>query len=212
MRRIKRALIALMLVLAMTAVTGCGGMSAEEAKDYAQAVLDASYKGEFKDYIKITDSSEEEAQEMYEGNIDMTMEASGFTQMGLSEEMLADYHQLFLDLAKQAKYSVGEAKETDNGFEIPVTVEPFGGMEDLETELTDLLMEKIKGIDGTPSEEELNELTMQTMYDLVAEKIQNPEYGEAQTVTIHVTKDSDNVYFIPDNEMTELDDAMFPMV
>ena len=65
-------------------------------KEYAQAVLDASYKGEFDSYMELTDSTEEEAREMYEGNVDATMAAVGFEEMGASQEMQEDYRQLFL--------------------------------------------------------------------------------------------------------------------
>lgn len=38
--------------------------------------------------------------------------------MGASQEMQEDYRQLFLDMAKLAKYSLGEVTEIEDGFEI----------------------------------------------------------------------------------------------
>lgn len=212
MKRMGGRILILALLLSLTAtLAGCGGgMTAEDAKEYAQAVLDASYKGEFDTYMELTDSTEEEAESMYEGNVDATMAMVGFEEMGVSEEMQADYRQLFLDLAKQAKYSLGEATEIENGYEIEVTIEPFIGMNDLESELTNVLMQDLAGMTEIPTEEELNQMTMQTMYDLLSEKVANPEYGDPQTMTIRVIADSDNVYSIPDEDTTALDSAMFP--
>ncbi|QDW75574.1 hypothetical protein FND36_07680 [Lachnospiraceae bacterium KGMB03038] len=207
----KCGILALLAAVSMAVLTGCGGgMTADDAKEYAQAVLDASYKGEFDSYMELTDSTEEEAREMYEGNVDTTMEVVGFEELGVSEEMQANYRQLFLDMAKQAKYSLGDVSEIENGYEIEVTVEPFTGMSNLETELTDALMADLASVTEIPSEEELNEMTMQKMYDLLSEKVANPEYGEAQTMTLRVTADSDNVYSIPEEDTTALDSAMFP--
>ena len=211
MKRMKCGILALLAAVSMAVLTGCGGgMTADDAKEYAQAVLDASYKGEFDSYMELTDSTEEEAREMYEGNVDTTMEVVGFVELGVSEEMQANYRQLFLDMAKQAKYSLGDVSEIENGYEIEVTVEPFTGMSNLETELTDALMADLASVTEIPSEEELNEMTMQKMYDLLSEKVANPEYGEAQTMTLRVTADSDNVYSIPEEDTTALDSAMFP--
>ncbi len=212
MERMRRGILALALLLLLAAmVAGCGGgMTAEDAKEYVQAVLDASYKGEFDSYMELTDSTEEEAVSMYEGNVDATMATVGFDEMGISEDMQEDYRQLFLDLAKQAKYSLGEATEIENGYEIEVTIEPFIGMNDLENELTNILMQDLAAAAEIPTEEELNQMTMQTLYDLLSEKVASPEYGEAQTMTVRVTVDSDNVYSIPEEDTTALDSAMFP--
>lgn len=211
MKRMKCLVLALVLMISAWALAGCGGMSEDEAKEYAQAVLDASYKGEFDSYMELTDSTEEEAREMYEGNMDATMAAVGFEELGASREMQADYRQLFLDMAKLAKYSLGDVTEMENGFEIQVTVEPFIGLDGLETELTDAVMAQLTESGEIPDDDELNQMTMQTMYDLMQDRLEAPEYGEAESMTIRVTADSDNVYSIPEEDTTALDNALFPM-
>ena len=211
MKRMKCLVLALVLMISAWALAGCGGMSEDEAKEYAQAVLDASYKGEFDSYMELTDSTEEEAREMYEGNMDATMAAVGFEELGASQEMQADYRQLFLDMAKLAKYSLGDVTEMENGFEIQVTVEPFIGLDGLETELTDAVMAQLSESGEIPDDDELNQMTMQTMYDLMRDRLEAPEYGEAESMTIRVTADSDNVYSIPEEDTTALDNDLFPM-
>lgn len=211
MKRMKCLVLALVLMISAWALAGCGGMSEDEAKEYAQAVLDASYKGEFDSYMELTDSTEEEAREMYEGNMDATMATVGFEELGASQEMQADYRQLFLDMAKLAKYSLGDVTEMENGFEIQVTVEPFIGLDGLETELTDAVMAQLTESGEIPDDDELNQMTMQTMYDLMQDRLEAPEYGEAESMTIRVTADSDNVYSIPEEDTTALDNALFPM-
>ena len=143
--------------------------------------------------------------------MDATMAAVGFEELGASQEMQADYRQLFLDMAKLAKYSLGDVTEMENGFEIQVTVEPFIGLDGLETELTDAVMAQLSESGEIPDDDELNQMTMQTMYDLMQDRLEAPEYGEAESMTIRVTADSDNVYSIPEEDTTALDNALFPM-
>lgn len=210
MKKMKNLALALVLVLTVGMLSGCGGMKPEEAKAYVQAVMDASYKGEFEDYMEQTESTEEEAKEMYEGNIEETMEVAGFGELGLSEELTEQYKQLFADMAKIAKYTVGEAKESDKGFEVEVKVQAYTGLENLEDEFTELLNKEMKNIDLSMTDEELNEFAFQKMYELMAEKIADPTYGEEKVVVVPVVVDSDNVWSIPEKAMTAVDEALFP--
>lgn len=210
MRSAKRNLIVLVMVAAMLLLSACG-MKAEDAKAYTQAVMDASYKGEFKAYMEQTDSTEKEAKELYEGNMDATMKTAGFDNLGLSEELTANYRQLFLDMAKQAKYEVGEAKEDGKkAFTVDITIEPFTGFDGIQEEVTKVVTEEVMNLTEIPAQSEINELMFQKMYELMAERVKNPTYGEAQVVTVHVQPNSDNIYYVQDEDMTEVDALLFP--
>ncbi len=208
----KRGLLAVLLIAVMTLLCGCGGMSAEDAQSYAQSILDASYKGEFDKYIEWTKSSKEEAQELYESNIDTTMQEAGFASLGLSEELTANYRQLFLDMIKQANYEVGEAKEAgDKAYTVDVTVKPFAGFDGLQAEVEAASMAEMEsGNVDLNDQNAINEMVFQKMYEIMAGKVASPTYGDPTTVTINVKPDSDGVYFIDQTDMTALDDALFP--
>ena len=64
----KKKKIAGVVLAAVTALcfTACGGFSAEDASAYVKSALDAEYKAEFDEYIKQTDSTQEEAEAMYQ--------------------------------------------------------------------------------------------------------------------------------------------------
>ncbi|MEZ3485870.1 MAG: hypothetical protein K1W22_04555 [Lachnospiraceae bacterium] len=207
----KRGLLAVLLIMVMTLLCGCKGMSAEDAQSYAKSIMDASYKGEFDKYIEWTKSSKEEAQKLYEGNIDATMQEAGFSGLGLSEELTASYRQLFLDMIKQAKYEVGEAKEAgDKAYTVDVTVEPFIAFEGLQSEVQAAVTEEVQNLAETPDQNTIQEMVFQKMYDLMAQKVAAPVYGDPATVTITVKPDSNGVYYIEQSDMTALDDALFP--
>ncbi|BDF34036.1 hypothetical protein CE91St62_21010 [Lachnospiraceae bacterium] len=204
----KRILPALLAVLAMVVLSGCGGMSKEDAKAYAQSVLDAQYKGEFKEYIKQTESTEKEAKEMYEGNLDQMLTEAGIDKSTLPEEMVENYRNLFLDVGKQVDYKLGDAKEADDdSFTIDVKIKPLTAFEGLEDEVLSAVQSELADTEEIPAQDKINELVYGKMYDLLSEKIANPEYGDEQVITIHVKPDKEGVYYIPDEDLTALDNA-----
>ena len=69
----------------------------------------------------------------------------------------------------------------------------------------------MKTIKKIPSDDKLNELMLQEMYDLMADKLKSPEYGKAEVRKVQIEKDDDGVYSIREKDLTSLDAAMFPM-
>ena len=164
-------ILALTLAFA-TLLGGCGSkMTADDAKSYAQACLDASYKGEFDEYLSQTDSTKEEAQEMYDNGINLTMEASDIENSGVSQELQDKYRQMFIDLYKSADYTLDNAKEDgEDGFTVDVTVKPFRIFEGLDDELNAKLEEIAEYIKLDPSRQFVSS-------DLGMSKMPNPVDG-----------------------------------
>ena len=68
-RSLRRAAAALLVLFALL-LTGCGGVTADDAKAYIQGCLDAAYLGQYnQDYLDLSGLTEEESrQEDYEWN------------------------------------------------------------------------------------------------------------------------------------------------
>lgn len=208
----KSGMLSVLLIVVAVMLCGCGGMSKEDAQSYLKSVLDASYKGEFGTYIEWTKSSQEEAKKLYEANIDVAMQESGLESLGLSEELTANYRQLFEDTINLVKYEVGEAEEAgDKEYTIHVTLEPFVGFEGVQEEAETAVKEEIRDMPEIPDQTTINEMFYQKQYDLMAGKVASPEYGDAVTVEVTVKPDSNGVYFIDQSDMTALDEALFVM-
>ena len=92
----KRILIAA-AVLAVLAAAAFAGirlyMNRFDPVEYVQAVLDASYKKQTEAYAEITGTSEEEAQQIFEDNLDTTMEQ--FESSPMPEDLKPKYRDLF---------------------------------------------------------------------------------------------------------------------
>lgn len=199
--------LALVVVMALTMLAGCG-MKPDDAKAYVQATLDAGYKADLDEYAKITDSTKEEAQKLFDNNIDTVTNSLGFSALGATEETTEKYRELLKEIFSKAKYTVGEAKEKDGGFEVEVTAEPMQIFSGVQDELVTKLQEEVKK-SGQPKEDEINQLAIDMLYDLLTEKLASVTYGEPQSITVHVTKDSNNVWNITESDLQAVDAALF---
>lgn len=207
----KRSMLGAVLAGVMLLLCGCGGLTTDDAKEYVQSALDSSYKAEFKTYAEVTDTTEKEAEEAYEANLDTIMKEAGFDDTGISDELKKKYRSLFEKMLKAANYKVKEAKETeDDTFEVKVEVRPFTAFSTISDELDQWVTEEYSNAETVPTDEELNEAIMQKMYELMNAKLENPTYGDKTTQKIHVKKNKDNVYYIPNDDLTAVDDVLFP--
>lgn len=207
----KKKLLIVLMIFTMGILSGCG-MSEEEASEYVKASLDAAYKGEFEAFVEITDSTPEGAQAMYEENMVHTMEAAGFPDQKISDELREKYRQLFFDISKSANYAVGEAYETDDGgYEVSVEIYPLTIFDKVnEEEITEIVIDRIEDMEKYPSDKKIVEITFEEMYEMLSEEIKNPSYYDdmvAQTVSIH--KNEEGMYYISEEDMMTLDNVLF---
>lgn len=185
---------------------GCGKkLTVEDAPAYVQAALDACYKGEFEAYIEFTKSTEEEAQALYEQGLDAKME--DITNTNISSELKDQYRQLFAGLSGISKYTVGEAKEDGDGFTVEVSVESFAMFDNLKEDLVAAI--NTEEAAALTTEAEMEAFVYQRMYELMSSKLNYPEYGEPQTVTVHIQPDEDRVQTINEKDLAEINTVMY---
>lgn len=193
------------------AMSGCASKyGPADAVTYVESVLDASYRAEFEEYMQLTDSTPEEAQAMYQQNIENVMSGVGIDSAGLSDELSGQYREIAPRLLALAKYEVTEVEREDNGFAVRVAIEPFEGYLGLEDDLVSALEEDAAGMTEMPDDLTVNEIVYQNMLEILQQKIDKPVYGDPEEYTIHVTEGDDRVYEIPKEELIELDYALFP--
>ena len=135
--------------------------------------------------------------------------------VGIKRKRKAAKGLLFVDvfekMLKSANYKVGEVKEAgDDEFKVSVEVQPFTAFSTVSEELDNWVTDTYSNIEYVPSDEELNEAIMKKMYELMDEKMNNPTYGDKITVTVNVKVDKDGAYYIPQKDLTAVDDALFP--
>lgn len=194
--------------MAASFLAGCSGMSRSDAEDYVQSALDAGYKGEFGKYAKITDSTQEEAKALYNGNMEAFLASVGLDAQTSPHELKEQYEELFQQIFALEKYTVGEAKETDNGYEVPVEIEKLLIFSDVDAELEAKLVGQVKELGTDASEEDVNRLALETMYGMLQERVANPVYGEKETLDVHVAQNDAGTWNISQKDLEALDEEM----
>ena len=184
-------------------------------EEYVQAVLDVSYKKQTETYMEITGASAGEADQIFEDNLDLTMEQ--FESSPMPEELKPKYRELFAQLAGHVSYTVGEAvREEDGSFSVPVKVKPLTLFTDTyETfrqkaqEYADQITDSVMNGEEMPTDEEMQAQVYQIYYDVLSEGINGGMmYGEAQDVTLHVSRNDSGDYEIDGDDMKELDSLL----
>lgn len=209
----KKKLLVLSMIFTIGLLSGCG-MTEEEASEYVKASLDAAYKGEFDAFVEITDSTPEGAQAMYEENIIHTMEAAGFSDMNITDELTEKYRQLFHDVSKAVDYTVGEAVESeDGGYDVMVEIYPLTIFAEVsEAEITEVVVDRINDMKKYPSDKKIVEITFEELYKIYDEKIKEPAYADEKIIhTVSIHKNEKGMYYISEEDMLTLDKAMFEL-
>lgn len=213
MSRLRKSWTRAAVLMAVMSVL-LGGCTKFDACAYMQALLDVSYRNETEGYMELTGAAQEDANEIFQNNLDATMHE--FHTAELSEELEESYRSLFEKTVKQVKYTVGEAVEEEDGYTIDISVEPIllfdktyevfqKKAEEYAAEISNQVM---KG-EEMPSDEEIQDHIYQTYYEVLTEELEDGlTYGEAESITVHICKTEDGVYEIPDEDLRALDQAM----
>lgn len=183
--------------------------TAEDAAEYVRASLDAGYKAEFDDYVNVTNADPEQAEEMYRQNVENVVLNMGADTQTISEELVRQYEELAPELLALADYTVTEAVEDEYGFAVTVIIRPFRGYQGLEEELTAAMQEEAASLAEMPDETGVSEMVYKNMLELLNDRIHNPVYGEEEAFIIHVEKTGEHEYAISEDDIKNMDFALF---
>jgi len=200
MKRKTRQILIMMLsaLLTVSLLAGCSSKpKADDAKAYVQAVLDIMCTGDYDHSVKLADIEEGKETEMRDEMID-TVVSQLTASANLDEEVTQGFTDLMIDALAKAKYSVVDAQATDDGgFDVTVSIEPlkiFAGLgDDYEAKLTEKAeadADKIMAM----STDERNNYAMKILLDMMKEGLSDPQYGEAEEVTVHYGQLEENAY------------------
>lgn len=206
----KKGIVAVLMVMVMCVLSACG--TKFDAKGYVDACLDVQFKGEYDQYMKMTKASKEEAQKLYKDGVDSFMK--GYEQLSLPEELNNKFREAYKKMLKSAKYTVKEAKETDNGFKVSVTVKPMKCFENYDADLKEMqekflkdFQEKFEKDGQIPSKAEIEKQMAEIIYKDLEERISNCEYGGEETFDVSVKKENDKTYTADEADLGEIAQA-----
>ena len=200
------------VVLAALSTAACG-KDTFDASRYVGAMLDAVYKGQYAEYVKMElggDKSEEQAEKLHNDNIsglvDSLKETVGFDINEETEKKLTD---TISELCSKVDYTVGERKTEGDQLIVPVSLRALNfsaafDSEEFNAEAEKAVKETMKS-SSEVSSEELNNVLMDLFIQRIEEINQNPTYSEKETIEVKLQKNKDDLYEIPYKTMQEID-------
>lgn len=191
---------------AILILSSCGKKDNFNAAGYVKSVLDAMYKEEYKEHAKYIGEDEKSLQEEMEQDAKNGIEEA-LAGKELTQEDKDNYVEFYRNSYKLAKYTVGEAKKgKDNNYKVEVIIVPCMIWQDYYAGIEDKLREFSSGKDTFTDSEYFN-----AQLEYMNECLKSPSYDSEKRITIRVTANSDHVYSIPENDMSALESAMFPI-
>lgn len=183
------AVIALTLVMALGIMTGCGPKkpTAEDAQAYVKAVLDLMCTGDYDHSVDLADveSGQETA---IRDDVVKAMVEEVSADANLDPDVTAEFTDLMLDAFGKAKYTVGEATPTEDGFDVTVTMEPLKVFNVTGTEFEDAVTAKVMEDPETVaamSEAEQTNFVMKILIDFMRTGLEDPQYDAPEEVVVH---------------------------
>ncbi len=209
MKKLRIVSILLVAVMILGMLTGCG--TRFDASAYVKALLDNSYKNDPTGIVEQNMGTEEEANALYEQGLDTEMDSltSGIT---ISDELKAEYRSVFADMFAQAKYTVGEATEQDDGsYEVTVNYQTMKVFEPAMAAYTEGLTDlQDQWSAEVPSDDEMYEAIYTLLKDCIKDALPDAEYDEEESMIVHV-EISDNTYSPNQEDLLNLELSLFDM-
>ena len=211
----KIASVGLALTLTATGIlsVGCGGVDSDFSSDYVVGILDASYRGKFDNYMKMTDSTEEEAQEIYDNTVDYYASSIAYYcevyTDDISEELYNEYIDFAEDLLSKSKYTVSSAESGKESCYVKVSIKPINILEQATDDVEACVDEYNANLEAlgeealaSMSDEEylaLEEDYAKNVLEALKSCAANLEYGENIDFTMEIIID-DEGYYTPAND------------
>lgn len=169
-----------------------------DIRDYVTACLDASFKGEFEEYMNQTGYSREEAEAEYESAFwDSEMDSAGF-----SEEEKSTLISSMKEIAAASDYQTGvPQRQGEKEFTVKVS-----GTQNLS------FQKALEEINQAVNNGEIqDEAAMRTYFVEVFQKYgRSPVSGDPFEVTVHVTEDDNHKLAIKEEDSKALADTVLP--
>ncbi|MCM1325426.1 MAG: hypothetical protein NC094_02250 [Bacteroidales bacterium] len=209
MKHVKKIALALVCVMLMGVLGGCG--SKFDAAEYLKATLDNSYKNDSSGLVKLKLGTAEEASDIYEEGIDTEVNAflEGLT---VSDTLEEEFREVFKDMFSKVKYTVGKAEKQSNGsFVVTVTYEKMIIFEPMMEDY----MQAVMNLQGDASvaalsQEEQMEKLMEAMKDSMKNAMSAITYAEPAELTIKIEL-VDKLYTPNTNDLANLEMSLFDM-
>lgn len=217
-RFLKRAAVLALCLTMILGLTSCGSLSnliksGFDASGYVEGILDCTYKGEYEEYRKLTNATEEEAQSAYDNGIDVEvqtfMDWCSIDADLASDEFVEDLKDFYKRVYQKSKYEVKDAVKSDNGYYVEVIIEPIDiftlAMDDMKAFADDFVTRAENGEFEDYTEEEYEAEYDNGLLDVCKSYESKMGYLESVSIVVTVAANEDGVYNVSNEDFARLD-------
>lgn len=198
MKKARKLVLLVACTLMIGVLAGCGAKF--DASKYVQAQMDNSYKNDSSLVVELKYATEEEAQKVYEDEID-TLVDNFFLGVSVSDDVKSRYAEIFKDMLGKAKYTVNESeKQSDGSYTVAVEYQQLK----LFQPTMDKLTENADKIDVSDLDGYFN-MMADYMEEILSGDI---EYGEAQKMDVHI-EIVNKTYTLNNTDLQTLNNGLF---
>ncbi len=212
--RYKKFLPILLSFVLVFSLTGCSDKKESRYKDYINSLIAINYLGAKEDYIKATGANQEDADALYQENMEHLAD-NILTYYDVTITDASGAKEGYIDLAKaiysKINYKVDKAKKKDGVYTVDVTVYPIDIFNQTKEQVIAYVEHFNQGVsDGVYNDYTLEEYETEFSNGLLAilnEGCLNMTYSDPVVITVTIIED-DNIYYISDEDFLAIDAAM----
>lgn len=212
--RFKKCLACLLGALMLFSLTGCAGNLDKKYQNYIKSLIAINYLGASDDYIKATGANKEDAEALYQANVEL-MADNILAYYGVvitdAPEMRDGYVELAKNIYSKVNYSVSKAYKQDDSYYVDVTIHPINLFVQTKDSVGNYISKfNTSVLNGNYNDHTLAEYETEFstgLLELLNDGCLNMTYGDPVVVTVKIIE-TESTYYISDEDFLAIDAAM----
>jgi len=206
------------LITATLFVTGCDLYKDDTAvryTTYIDSAMAASYYGIYDEYVEISDSTLEEAEDLYDNTIQyLTKSILQYNDINydyISDETLVKYYNLAKSALAKTHYVVNTANKVDGKYQVKVEISPIDIWESTYDEVEEYIGKFNQKYPNYDSMTEAELLVAEDEYaneilNIITPYVTNMQYKETVTKIVEININDDGLFGISTEDWNDIDD------
>lgn len=211
---IKKFIIFTLCFSMLFSLTACGTDTEKVYQSYIKSLIAINYMGATEDYMKASGASQEEADNLYQANVEYLAD-NIITYYGITitdaPELREDYIELARLIYSKCNYTVSKARPDGSVYLVDVTIYPINLFVQTKDEVAAYVEAFNKDVkNGVYNDYTLSEYETEFskgMVKILNDGAINMTYAEPVTITVEIIEDGDK-YYISDRDFLRIDAAM----
>lgn len=206
--------MSIILVFAFT-LTGCDKVKKKTYENYVKSLIGINYLGATDDYIKATGANKEDADALYNANMELLAD-NILTYYGIEISDAPELKEEFIELSKhiysKVNYTVGNVHKGTSCYYVDVTIYPMNlfiqSYDNVKAYIDTFNTGVTNGLYNDYTLSEYETIFSRGMIDILFEASLVMEYADPVTITVEIVEEG-NTYHILDSDFIKIHNAMF---